>query len=134
LLLCQGRRAVKATGGLGECESSEVMERSARPSVALLAVGERELGLELWFSSRSRWFSSRNDWRRWRSDASLARCRAGTLSVRTGPQSRSASIYCRSPGWVQSHWRFRRPERTLTNQLLIALARPNATFVAGFKG
>jgi hypothetical protein len=33
-------------GCVSRCESSEIMERSARPGVALLAVGDRELGLE----------------------------------------------------------------------------------------
>jgi hypothetical protein len=33
-------------GWVSRCEPSEVMERSARTRVALLAVGERELGLE----------------------------------------------------------------------------------------
>jgi hypothetical protein len=33
-------------GWVSRCESSEVMERSARPGVALLAVRERELGPE----------------------------------------------------------------------------------------
>ncbi len=36
-------------------------ERSAVSGVALLAVGDRELGLEAAFSSRSRWFSARSD-------------------------------------------------------------------------